>query len=199
MTTVLTEGTLTFEFSNQWQVCKYDDTPFYNGIKSQSLKGVDFLALSSDGLLFMEVKEVTASDENSRVRFSERADSQQVQRIKSLLTQDQLKTVDIKSSRPYVVDEISKKVRDTLLGLLASHRTGNNITTGLPPFNSEQKIIVVFFLERNTELNEVGQFGLLASNLRIAIEKKLKFFGNIQVSVVNSLTLPNTLGIQVKK
>jgi hypothetical protein len=204
MTTILTEktrtGELNFEFSDKWQVCKYDEQDFYSKIKNQGLKAVDFMALSSNGLLLMEVKYVTASNETSRLRFYADTDKDKIDNIKCQLTPEQQKTITINSAKPYLVDEISKKIRDTLLGLLANYRKEEIILSVYSQSlftNKNQPILVLLFLERNTELNQEENFKPLASNLKLAIEQKLNFLGNIQVGVVNSLTLPSALEIRI--
>jgi hypothetical protein len=204
MATILTEKTITgelkFEFSDKWQVCKYDEEPFYSEINYQSFKGVDFMALSNNGLLLMEVKYVLASDEKSRLRFTANADNDNLKQIKSLITPEQLQSVIIRSKRPYLVDEVSKKIRDTLLGLFISYRKDELALSSYAESlftNKNQPILVLLFLERNTELNKEENFKPLALKLKLAIKQKLSFLGNIQVDVVNSLTLPATLGIKM--
>ncbi len=204
MTTILTEktvtGELTFEFSDKWKVCKYDEQPFYNKLRWQSLKGVDFIALSSKGLLLMEVKYIIRADENTSLRLSKDADNDKLEAIKSQLTPQQQKNVIINSVRPYLADEVSKKVKDTLLGLLASYRKEDATLSAYskPIFtDNTQPILVLLFLERNTELNKEENFKPLATNLELAIKQKLSFLGNIQVGVVNSLTLPSVLEINI--
>jgi hypothetical protein len=203
MTTILTEktrtGELTFEFSDKWKACKYDEQAFYIKIQ-HGLKAVDFMALSSNGLLLMEVKYVTASNQNSRLRFYSDSDKDKIDNIKSQLTPAQQKSITIDSARPYLVDEVSKKIKDTLLGLFAAYRQED---ATLSPYaqslftNNNPPILVLLFLERNSELNQDENFKPLASDLKLAIEQKLSFLGNIQVGVVNSLTLPNGLGITI--
>jgi hypothetical protein len=204
MTTILTEKSLngnilTFEFSDKWQVCKYDELAFYRK-HNQGLKAVDFMALSSNGLLLIEVKYVTASNENSRLRFYPNTDKDKIECIKSQLTPAQQKSITIDSARPYLVDEVSKKIKDTLLGLFAAYRK-EDITLSVYSqalfSNNKQPIFVLLFLERNPELNKDENFKPLASHLKLAIEQKLSFLGNIQVGVINSLTLPNGLGISI--
>lgn len=175
-----TTGKLIFEFSDKWQVCKYDELPFYNTVRYKGFKGVDFLALSKKNILLIEVKFVTANNEKSNIRMTE--------------------TKKINDERPYLVDEVEKKVKDTLLGLFAAYRnnTAELIKHSRSLFcNPDKPILVMLFLERNTELNQPINFKPLASNLGLAIEKKLSFLGNIQVAVFNSLTLPNEFGIKV--
>ncbi len=205
MTTILTErnwngSTLVFEFSEKWQACKYDEQAFYTEIKYQGFKGVDFMALSDNGLLLMELKYVLASNEASTLRFTVDADSDKLKEIKTLLTPEQQKAVIIKSIRPYLVDEMSNKIKDTVLGLFSAYRKNN---AELSPYtqrlftDKNMPILVLLFLERNAELNEEGKFKPLASHLKLAIEQKLNCLGNIHVGVVNSLTLPEALGITI--
>ncbi len=205
MTTILTEknlngSTLVFEFSDNWQVCKYDEQSCYAEIKYQGFKGVDFMAVSDNGLLLMELKYVLASDEESKLRFTVDADNEKLKEIKALLTPEQQKTVIIKSIRPYLVDEVNNKIKDTLLGLFSGYRKNN---AELSPYaqrlfnDKNEPVLVLLFLERNTELNKAENFKPLASHLTLAIKQKLNFLGNIEVGVVNSLTLPEALGIKI--
>jgi hypothetical protein len=205
MTTILIErnlngSALTFEFSDKWKVCKYDEQPFYDKIKNQNLKAVDFMALSKKVLLLMEVKYITATDENSKLRFYDDSDKNILDEIKAKFTRAELKTVNISSARPYLVDEVSKKIRDTLLGLFANYRREETALSSYakPLFTSNNQLIsVLLFLERNTVLNQEENFKPLASHLKLKIEQKLSFLGNIQVGVVNTLTLPPELEIIV--
>ena len=204
MTTILTEktttGELTFEFSDKWQVCKYDEQSFYSEIKYQGFKGEDFIALSSNGLLLMEVKYVVATNESSTLRFTVDADNDKVQEIKAQLSPEQNNAVIIKSIRPYLIDEVTQKVRDTVLGLFACYRKEEIVLSSYAQSlfsRNNQPILVLLFLERNPELNQAENFKPLASKLKLAIEQKLSFLGNIQVAVVNTLTLPSDLGIKV--
>gem|GEM_PF-1015655 len=60
------ESNLTFYFPDDWVVRKYDDTAAYQSLSGHGLKGVDFIALSPDGKLYLiEVK-------NYRPRISDR-------------------------------------------------------------------------------------------------------------------------------
>lgn len=191
-----TTGRLDFEFSDNWQVCKYDDQAFYAKIKNKGIKAVDFVALSQSGILLVEVKYVTATDDNSRLCFSAQDDA--VNEIKNQLTPEQLVKIRLVSARPYLVDEVCKKVTDTVLGLFAAYRKQgvDGLAFTSPLFTSvDTPILVVLFLERNTALNQPKHFKPLASHLKLEIEKRLSYLGNITVGVVNTLTLPSGLGI----
>ena len=203
-----TTGTLVFEFSDKWQVCKYDELPFYTKIKQdyKGFKAVDFLATSKKSLLLMEIKYISASDKKSFIRFSEDADNERIANIQKKLTEEcqlsktERSFIKITSSRPYLVDEVAKKVKDTLLCLFAAYRQNNEDLEKHSRSlfcNPDKPILVLLFLERNTELNKAENFQPLASHLKLKIEQKLSFLDNIHVSVVNSLTLPSELSINI--
>jgi len=61
-------------------------------------------------------------DRGVHFSFTVDADNDKVKKIKDQLTPELQKTVIIKSARPYIVDEVTKKIRDTTLGLFASYR-----------------------------------------------------------------------------
>ena len=206
MTTVLSEGEgkykLTFKFSDKWQVYKYDEPikeNFYNKFCKQSLKAVDFIAISENSVLFIEVKCVFSDNETSPLRFSESDDNAIIKSLKEKLTEEESIAVKVSYKRPYLVEEISKKIKDTLIGLFAAY---NNSDDRLSSFNKsifvyKKPIIFVFFLERKGELNLPENFKPLASKLKKIIEQKVSFLGNIKVDVVNTHTLPTSLGIDV--
>lgn len=204
MPTVFTEGELTFQFGDKWRVCKYDDTNFYNRIKGRSIKGVDFLAVSEKSLLLMEVKHITAPDEKSSMRLFYDADSEQIQRIHDKLQTEcrlnrrEKNFIKVVSPRPYLADEVSKKVKDTLLGLIAGQRY-NDADLNYYHYYQNKPIIVLLFLERSKHLNEIEHFKPLASHLKITLEQQLSFFGNIHINVVNTLTIPHESAIKVFK
>lgn len=206
MATILTEGTgsrqLTFKFSDKWQVYKYDEPiaeNFYTKLRGLSLKAVDFVAISDKSVLFIEVKCIFADNENSSLRFLPTDDNDIVEKVTEKLTANEKQHVFVSSKRPYLAKEIVKKMRDTLTGLLAAYR---NADRKLAPINKmifvdNKPIFFIFFLERKGELNLAENFKPMASNLKLAIEQKLDFLGNVKVDVVNTKTLPISLGIEV--
>lgn len=207
MTTIFSEGEgtlkLTFEFADKWQVYKYDEPikeNFYNKLRDQGLKAVDFIAVSEKIILLVEVKYVLAPDEASKLAFSPDRDKAELERIRNTLSDEDRNKIILSSKHPYIVDEVVKKARDTLLGLLASHRQSDkrlaNYNKALLVGN--KPVVLMLFLERNAGLNKLEFFKPMASNLKISIGQKINFLGNIQVLVVNTLTIPPELGIKVR-
>lgn len=62
-----TESDLLFRFPDDWVVRKFDQTAAYQSLSGRGLKGVDFIALSPDGRLWlMEVKNYRPRTTNDR-------------------------------------------------------------------------------------------------------------------------------------
>lgn len=206
MTTTLIEettgGTLTFEFSDKWQVYKYDEQSpdnFYEKIKHLGLKAVDFIAVSEKSILLIEVKYIKAVNNKSRMCLSPQTAEELLIGITDKLTEVEQKSVNFSLKRPCLADEVAKKTKDTLTGLLAGYRVNDE---KLQPFNQSlfvdnRPILLILFLERKGELNQIEQFKPLANSLKKAIEQKIGFLGNINVDVINTLTVPSALKINV--
>lgn len=202
MTIVFSEGELTFNFSPKWKPYKFDEQVadnFYDRIKHQGVKGVDFIAISEKTILLMEVKHVIADNKRSRIRLSSKDDDAILDQVKQKLSCREKRSVLISSSRPYVAEEIIKKIKDTLLVLFAGFLNEDKKLSSYNQaiFLDKYPIICIFFLERKGELNLPENFKPMASNLKMAIEQKVSFLGNIKVDVVNTHTLPTNFGIEV--
>jgi len=214
MPTVLIEktktGTLQFEFADKWKVYKYDEQckgSFYEKkLKNKGLKAVDFIAMSDKTVLLIEVKNITANDNACRMRLARKADDEilekvieEIQASKTLSHLEKTRTMCI-PKRPYLAEEVVKKAKDTMLGLLAAYY--QNDTKLLPYyqaiFTDKKPVVLILFLERTEILNQTEFFKPLASNLKLAIKQKTGFLC-ANVDVVNSLTLATPLGIKVSK
>lgn len=197
---------LTFEFADRWQVFKYDavtEGNFYNTLKCHGYKAVDFVGISKNTLMLMEVKYVRADNQRSSLRFIQQDSNFNaiVQSLREKSTPQELNSVNFKNKRPYLIDEVDKKVRDTLLGLFANCRRNNQKPSNLPLCNQDflinKLIFVILFLERSEELNQPEVFKPMALDIKLALEQRLSVLGNIRVDVVNTLTMPPALGITV--
>ena len=203
-------GTLQFEFADKWQVYKYDEQckgNFYEAaLKQKGLKAVDFIAVSDKTVLLIEVKNITANNRSCGMRLAKSLDdkiiekvSQEIQTSKVLSRLDKGR-VTVVSKRPYLAEEVVKKYKDTMLGLLAAYHQND---TKLRPyyqaiFIAKKPVILLLFLERTEHLNQAEHFKPLASHLKLAIKQKTDFLC-ANVGVINSLTLATSLGIKVSK
>ncbi len=121
---LLTEGKLTYEFPEGWQVTKYDEWPFYkNHVRDACTgnKAVDFLGLDPSKTLWMiEIK-----------------DYRQFPRTKE--------------SRIPLCDEIAVKIRDTLAGLFAAKVVSTHENHQFAQVASDAvKLRIVLHLEQPT-------------------------------------------------
>lgn len=67
------ESDLFFHFPDDWIVRKFDDTAAYQSLSGHGLKGVDFIALSPDGRLWLiEVKNYRPRYDDTREYFAKR-------------------------------------------------------------------------------------------------------------------------------
>lgn len=197
MATIFREGELTFSFGPTWQAYRYDEPSpanFHYKWAHQGLKGVDFIAQRGNTLLLMEIK----SDQSSQMSLAPDADAALIKQAKDKLSTANLfnteedRRLKLVSKRPYLVDEVAQKTKDTLIGLFASRRQADQSLSPYnhPEFLRQKRIILMLFLERCNELNQAQYFKPLASDLQKAIVQKTHFLGNISVTVNNTLTLP---------
>ena len=136
------------------------------------------------------------------MRLSATADNEIIKNITEQLnlTNSQKSRIQLVSKRPYVAEEVVKKAKDTLVGLLASFYQNDEklLPYHQAIFVDKKPIILLLFLERTDELNQDVHFKPLASNLKLAIEQKTNFIC-ANINVINSLSLPEILEIKVSK
>ena len=207
MPTIITEGkgrlALKFEFADKWLVHKYDELRednFYNKLKGVGYKAVDFLASSDKTLLLIEVKYIIADNDRSSIRLKEEDQNYKtvVAELREKLSETEWNAVLFSNKRPYIVDEIDKKVRDTLLGLVAGGRKfDSELLKYSSALHDRKPLSVMVFLERSGALNQPEQFKSMASALQKTLEQRLSVLGDIRVAVVNTLTMPPEMAIKV--
>lgn len=152
---IIQEGKLQFEFSSDWQVCKYDgENHFYHNqvCRCQGTKAVDILASSGTELFMIEAKDFRGDRINNKERI-----------IKGEL-----------------VIEVAQKVRDTIAGLYGAYRCFND---ELQPFYNQlfygkrQPVKVVLLLEEDIYSGKIKSLKQKRSALAKALHKQLKFLG----------------------
>ncbi|RKZ81903.1 MAG: hypothetical protein DRR19_21510, partial [Candidatus Parabeggiatoa sp. nov. 1] len=165
----LTEGQLTFTFSDTWEVNKYDESHFFrNHIdKCQGSKAVDILALSALGLFLIEIKDIRGHEIEYKQHIS----------------------------KGELLIDFTQKVRDTIQGLYAAYRCQ---VEELAPFynylyanskystlaRSERKITVILFLEENRPFKTLKSFKEIRSRFKIKMRNQLKYL-NVRCDIYN--------------
>ena len=178
------EGRLRFQFSDKWEVLKYDDGQYYRGTIGRTgaeLTAMDFVAVSStSALLLLEVKDFRDHEVANRPR----------------LAKGQLAT------------EVATKAFHTLgalyAGVRANHTELRILSAGIQP---PPDVLQVILLLEQDEPPQPGVAGHLSTRAKLKretyleyeakllsdLQTKLKPF-RIQVAVYSSATIPAKLG-----
>jgi hypothetical protein len=192
---ILQEGShskaLRFEFLKQWRVCKYDDhSSFYHKVQQcQGMKAVDFLATDGREILWIEVKNFRGDSAKNSPRLSA-AEAPEVEECRHLCNSK----VKVTRKKPFLADEVVKKVCDTFTGLAGAFRHDDE--TLLPHVNvlaQNLPLTVVLFLHQDDYLDREEHFKPLALRLKTRIKQQLRFL-NINIEVINEVTLPKNVG-----
>lgn len=183
------ESGLKFEFCDDVNVVKFDDTKYYRKLFNSlpGSKGVDFIAVGKNNIAFIEVKNCTGDEGSCRWRISpnnKKRDNSHTQ-------------MDLEG-RDSLDIEVSQKVAMTFAALLGA-KSFDKIKESVKELDEIQKVVfsdefskvekkkyVILFLE--------GDFGsstrtkkMIMLDLQKSMIRKLKWF-NCKVSVVDSDT-----------
>ena len=106
------ESNLTFEFDENTQAIKFDDTEFYRKYfnKMPGSKGVDILANSEEGIQFIEIKNCTGTERENIWRTS--VNNSKIDAAPRELDVENRDSLDV---------EVSKKVAATISCLYGAH------------------------------------------------------------------------------
>ncbi len=183
------EGSLTFSFSSDYSVIKFDDTSFYRKKFNHlpSGKGVDIIANNSDWFLFIEIKDCRGHESENAWRTS--TDNSKISTAPANVDPNSRDSLDI---------EVAKKIASTITCMYGAWSKKEQIattsdllpywselnSTSIPTFNKQ--IRVILYLE--------GEFGsaarskkMIMQRLQQSIESKLAWL-NCKVFVVDSDT-----------
>ena len=182
---------LRFEFSEEWTVCKYDDhCGFYHKVQQcQGMKAVDFLATNNHEILWIEVKNFRGDSAENSPRLSATEPSE----VKACRNQCSSK-VKVTRKKPFLVEEIVKKVCDTFVGLAGAFRHDEEtLDSHIKVLAQKLPITIILFLHQDEHMDAEARFKPLALRLKTRIKQQLRFL-NVEVEIVNELTLPEGVG-----
>lgn len=186
------ESNLTFEFSEQMVVSKFDDSAFYRQTynKQPSCKGVDIIADSSEMIQLIEVKNCTGHESENMWRTS--VNNSKLSSAPSTLDADDRDSLDI---------ELAKKVASTiscLYGAWTKSQQSVSAQEFLPLWKgaysdkipiSEKTVMIILFLEGNFDnpKSKTRSKKMIMKRLQESVSMKLSWL-NCRVSVVDSAT-----------
>ncbi|MCD6007626.1 hypothetical protein [Halomonas sp. IOP_31] len=178
------EGQLTFHFPEGWQLLKYDDSTWHRQRMKSRSKGVDILAhMGGPTHWWVEVKDCEGYEPENRPRLSA-ADPAEVSQARQWVEQQGLKPkVQVVRRKPFIVDEIEEKLRDTLAAIAVAEREAAPELAGFSPLHAPfPRLRIVLLLTWNQR-----DFKRLASRLQTRLERALAPYG-VQGLVVNEQT-----------
>lgn len=183
------ESGLQFAFSDDSNVVKFDDTPYYRKFFNAlpNSKGVDFISVKDDSIAFIEVKNCSGDEGNNRWRIFPNNQKKDTSHT----------TVDVEGRESLDI-EVPKKVAMTFAALVGVKSFGEN-----KPSLDELKEIVANVLggaladdtkKKYVILVLEGNFGgmtrtkkMIMSELQRSMNTKMRWL-NCKVSVVDSDT-----------
>ena len=186
---VIEESKLKFEFPEENNTIKFDDTKFYREYfnKLPEGKGVDFITLNNGMIAFIEVKNCTGDEGNCRWRIA--PDNKKKNTTST--------TIDV-TGRDSLDIEVSQKVAMTLAALAGAKSFGDRkeslaeIKELVNSFSEKilrddkKKKYVILFLEGDFASHTKSK-KMIMSALQKSISRKLEWF-DCKVSVVDSDT-----------
>lgn len=181
--TIITEGTLQFDFAPDWDVIKFDDNLFYSKIRGTGVQAMDVLGKNNDIFWWIEIKDCQGHESACAFRFDENTESPELAKAKNFLKKEKLDSITVAIKKPFIIHEIMKKFRDTLVTLHAAKYTNESSLSNFSLLDNEAiKIKIILLLT----LNDI-EFKRLAKGLQQKLNTALLPYG-LQGFVVNEET-----------
>ena len=184
----LSESNLEFDFVGNITATKFDDTDFYKKSFQHmpNAKGVDFIAISNETIIFIEVKNCKGHESDNRYRIE--PNNRKISTAPTSVDVTDKESLDI---------EVSKKVAMSLACLVGAHTKPQfQNSDELKPYSlammrpevakGNKSIKVLLFLEGDFESRTRSKKAIMYS-LADSIKKKLSWL-NCQVFVEDSTT-----------
>lgn len=186
---IIPESNLNFDFLNNIQVAKFDNTKYYEKyFKAMThSKGVDFIFIANDSLTLMEVKNCSGNENNCRWRI-----------FPNNSKRDTTSTTVATEDRDSLDIEIPLKVAMTLSCLFGANSQPDmqEHSSILKPYftylasrqvsQGDHKIKIILFLEGNFSTHSISQ-KMVMKTLTDNIKKQLSWL-NCNVIVENKAT-----------
>ncbi|MCK9729260.1 hypothetical protein [Pseudomonas syringae] len=180
------EGALRFSFTDDWQVIKYDETLWYTERMKRSLKGVDILAAKENRHWWIEIKDCVGYEPDNLPRLSESPPTSVTHTKAWLDAQVFAEQVKVLRKKPFIIDEVMQKFRDTLVPVVVAHREDDGeLSSYTAPAISGQGLVIVLLLTWSPR-----DYGRLATRLKTKLDMALKPYGLIGFVVNEACRVP---------
>jgi hypothetical protein len=190
--TSIQENTLQLEFSNEWQAIKFDDHGSWHRKQFGDYKAVDVLAFHQKyGHYWIEIKDCEGYEQDNQPRLSPKEPDELVQTRQWLEQQSFKEIVSAKRKKPFIIDELVEKVRDSLISVQIAQRLNEPSLQSFYIARKPIKIVLLLTWESK-------DFNRLASRLKTKLDQKMSKFGFTSLVVNQDFTTYPT-GLVVRR
>lgn len=181
--TRLIEERLTFDFLGDLSALHYDKTTLHTK-QFGHYSAVDFLVVIGSKHWWLEIKDCKQYEEVNRPRLSPQ-DPYELVQTRDWITRKNWKShVSAVRKKPFIVDEVIQKLRDTMVGLSVAKRLAiSDFTPYADWSDSSATLRFILFLTW-----DAAEFKLVAKRLQHKLNQALKPYG-VEGFVVDESTL----------
>lgn len=183
----ITENRLNFQFAEDWNAIKFDDTAWHQVQMKSRLKAMDILACHNQQHWWIEIKDCQGFETENRPRLSQN-ESAEVKEARDWVDAKGWKPiVSVSRKKAFIVDEILEKMRATLVSLTIASRVNHPDLSAFSVSASQpEKLTIVLLLTW-----DIKDFKRMARLLQQKLTTALQPYG-LQGLVVNELMpVPN--------
>jgi len=178
------EGNLILVFPDDWQVIKYDESDWHCQRMKNRPKAMDILARNPDEQhWWIEIKDCEGYEQDNRPRISP-SESGEVGQVRQwIMQQGWQQTVQAQRKKPFIVDEVEAKLKETLAALAIARRENHAELAAFDVLHNPApawKVVLLLTWEKR-------DFKRLATRLQQKLNQALSPYG-VQGFVVNEQT-----------
>lgn len=182
------EGNLSLVFPDDWQAIKYDESDWHCQRMKNRPKAMDILARNPDEQhWWIEIKDCEGYEKDNRPRISP-SESGEVDQVRQWIKQQGWQqTVHAQRKKPFIVDEVEAKLKETLAALAIARRENHAELAAFDVLHnpvSAWKVVLLLTWEKR-------DFKRLATRLQQKLNRALSPYG-VQGFVVNEQTTGNS-------
>ncbi|WP_419616939.1 hypothetical protein [Thiolapillus sp.] len=184
------EKGLKCSFPDSWHAIKYDESSWHRKQMKSQLKAMDILATEGNRHWWVEIKDCAGYEDDNRPRLSPNDCNEVIQTRQWVDDRDWSHQVKVSRKKPFIVDEIVEKFRQTLMALSFAEREQNKDLADYWLICSRKPLSIVLLLTWDSP-----DFNRLAMRLQDKLKNMLSCYG-VEAFVING-TAPVTMGLEM--
>lgn len=178
--TIITEGTLQFEFASGWNAIKFDETQWHKKRSGYGIKAMDILVQNGNRHWWIEIKDCEGYEGDNKPRLSESEPDEVIQTKEWIKEKKWEKIVSVRRKKPFIIEEVIEKFQSTLVSLhIAKYANETDLSQFFFLCDDTESLKVILLL--TWDAHEVKR---LAQKLQQRLNTALQPYG-LQGFVVN--------------